>query len=115
MLAAPGVSCVCSDVPRSKSDRVRVENALCRSIRVTANGADGVRTVFWRTTESIGGLKVIADNGWFAVRPSGTEEVYKLYAESFRDRPHLERIQAEAQALVTRLFAQASTPAKTTP
>jgi phosphoglucomutase len=57
--------------------------------------------------ESIGGLKVITDNGWFAVRPSGTEDVYKLYAESFRDRPHLERIQAEAQALVTRLFAQA--------
>jgi phosphoglucomutase/phosphomannomutase-like protein len=39
---------------------------------------------------------VIADNGWFAVRPSGTEEVYKLYAESFRDRTHLERIQVEA-------------------
>ena len=58
--------------------------------------------------ESIGGLKVVADDGWFAVRPSGTEQVYKLYAESFRDRPHLERIQAEAQALVTRLFAQAS-------
>ncbi len=56
----------------------------------------------------IGGLKVITDNGWFAVRPSGTEEVYKLYAESFRDRAHLERIQAEAQALVTRLFAPAS-------
>ena len=58
--------------------------------------------------ESIGGLKVITGHGWFAVRPSGTEEVYKLYAESFRDRPHLERIQAEAQALVARLFDQAS-------
>jgi phosphoglucomutase len=57
--------------------------------------------------ESIGGLKVITDNGWFAVRPSGTEDVYKLYAESFRDRPHLERIQVEAQALVTGLFARA--------
>jgi phosphoglucomutase len=56
--------------------------------------------------ESIGGVKVISDDGWFAVRPSGTEDVYKLYAESFRDRAHLERIQAEAQALVTRLFAQ---------
>jgi len=54
--------------------------------------------------ESIGGLKVIAEDGWFAVRPSGTEAVYKLYAESFRDRAHLERIQAEAQALVTTLF-----------
>jgi phosphoglucomutase len=55
--------------------------------------------------EAIGGLKVITDDGWFAVRPSGTEDVYKLYAESFRDRPHLERIQTEAQALVARLFA----------
>ena len=60
--------------------------------------------------ESIGGLKVITDDGWFAVRPSGTEDVYKLYAESFRDRGHLERIQAEAQALVTRVFSEASTP-----
>ena len=58
--------------------------------------------------ESIGGLKVITDHGWFAVRPSGTEDVYKLYAESFRDRPHLAQIQTEAQTLVTRLFAQAS-------
>ena len=50
MLAALGVSCVCSGVPRAKSDRVRVENALCRSIRVAANGANNVRTAFWRTT-----------------------------------------------------------------
>jgi phosphoglucomutase len=54
--------------------------------------------------ESIGGLKVITDDGWFAVRPSGTEAVYKLYAESFRDRAHLEQIQAEAQAIVSTLF-----------
>ena len=60
--------------------------------------------------ESIGGLKVITDEGWFAVRPSGTEDVYKLYAENFRDRQHLARIQEEAQALVTQLFAQASIP-----
>jgi phosphoglucomutase len=57
---------------------------------------------------SIGGLKVIVEDGWFAVRPSGTEAVYKLYAESFRDHSHLERIQTEAQALVARLFAHAS-------
>lgn len=56
----------------------------------------------------IGGLKVIADDGWFAVRPSGTEEVYKLYAESFLDRSHLERIQVEAQAIVAKLFAGVS-------
>jgi phosphoglucomutase len=47
-----------------------------------------------------GGLKVITENGWFAARPSGTENVYKIYAESFRDAAHLRRIQDEAQSLV---------------
>ncbi len=60
--------------------------------------------------EAIGGLKVVTDKGWFAVRPSGTEDVYKLYAESFHDREHLARIQEEAQALVARLFAGRSNP-----
>ena len=53
----------------------------------------------------IGGLKVIAENGWFAARPSGTEDVYKIYAESFRGAEHLARIQEEAQAIVSALFA----------
>jgi phosphoglucomutase len=48
----------------------------------------------------IGGVKVIAENGWFAARPSGTEDIYKIYAESFRDLDHLRRIQTEAQAIV---------------
>ena len=52
---------------------------------------------------AIGGLKVATDDGWFAVRPSGTEDVYKLYAESFRDRAHLARIQADAQAFIASL------------
>lgn len=49
---------------------------------------------------AIGGLKVVTSNGWFAARPSGTEDVYKLYAESFEGKEHLKRIQEEAQALV---------------
>jgi hypothetical protein len=48
----------------------------------------------------IGGLKVIAENGWFAARPSGTEDIYKIYAESFRGEYHLRRIAEEAQAIV---------------
>src|ERR1700681_97358 len=56
--------------------------------------------------KSIGGLKVVADDGWFAVRPSGTEEVYKLYAESFRDPQHLKKIQEQAQTLVAGIFAR---------
>ena len=50
---------------------------------------------------SIGGLKVVTDQGWFAARPSGTENVTKLYAESFVDEAHLERIIDEAQAIVS--------------
>lgn len=48
----------------------------------------------------IGGLKVVAESGWFAARPSGTEDIYKIYAESFRGAVHLKRIQEEAQTIV---------------
>ena len=48
----------------------------------------------------MGGLKVVAANGWFAARPSGTENIYKIYAESFKDRSHLESILGEAQSMV---------------
>ena len=48
----------------------------------------------------VGGVKVVAASGWFAVRPSGTEDVYKLYAESFKGREHLQQLQADARALV---------------
>jgi phosphoglucomutase len=54
---------------------------------------------------AIGGLKVVTAHGWFAARPSGTEEVYKLYAESFRGAEHLKRVQEEAQALISRAMA----------
>jgi phosphomannomutase len=53
----------------------------------------------------IGGLKVVTAQGWFAVRPSGTEDVYKLSAESFRGSDHLRRIQEEAQGIVTTALA----------
>jgi phosphoglucomutase len=53
----------------------------------------------------IGGLKVVTAHGWFAARPSGTEDVYKLYAESFRGSDHLRRIQEEAQAIISRALA----------
>ena len=54
---------------------------------------------------AIGGLKVVTEQGWFAARPSGTEDVYKLYAESFRGTDHLRRIQDEAQALIGKALA----------
>jgi phosphoglucomutase len=51
-----------------------------------------------------GGLKVVTENGWFAARPSGTEAVYKIYAESFRGPEHLRRIQEEARSIVDEVF-----------
>ncbi len=57
-------------------------------VRAAGNGA------------SLGGLKVSAENAWFAARPSGTEDVYKIYAESFRGEAHLADVLAEAQAIV---------------
>jgi phosphoglucomutase len=60
------------------------------------------------TGAPIGGLKVITQNGWFAARPSGTENVYKIYAESFLGKEHLRRIQEEAQALISGTFKVAA-------
>ncbi|MFA0084335.1 phosphoglucomutase, alpha-D-glucose phosphate-specific [Vibrio sp. 10N.286.49.C2] len=56
---------------------------------------------------AIGGLKVTTENGWFAARPSGTEDIYKIYCESFKGEAHLKLIEAEAQEIVNQVFAQA--------
>ena len=78
--------------------------------QVSATELAGDRIVAKLTTAlgngaSIGGLKVVTDHGWFAARPSGTEDVYKLYAESFRGKDHLKQIQEEAQALIAKAFS----------
>jgi phosphoglucomutase len=73
--------------------------------QVTADTLAGEKIVDTLTSApgngaAIGGLKVVSESGWFAARPSGTEDVYKLYAESFRGPAHLAQIQQEAQAIV---------------
>jgi len=78
--------------PDDISSDTLAEEKIERIITVADNGA------------KIGGLKVVAPNGWFALRPSGTEDVYKIYAESFKDEAHLKVIQNEAQAIVNALF-----------
>jgi phosphoglucomutase len=61
----------------------------------------------------IGGIKVIATDGWFAARPSGTEEIYKIYAESFLSQDHLRKIQEEAQSIVSETLSQSAHAAGT--
>jgi len=77
--------------------------------QITASELAGEKITHLLTTAPgndapIGGLKVVTPGGWFAARPSGTEDVYKLYAESFKGRDHLRRIQEEAQAVIQRAF-----------
>ncbi len=75
-----------------KTDMFAGETILAKLTHAPGNGA------------AIGGLKVATENGWFAARPSGTEEIYKIYAESFKGSDHLKKIQSEAQELVSSLF-----------
>jgi phosphoglucomutase len=79
---------------------------------VTANSLAGEPIIAKQTRAPgndapIGGLKVVAENGWFAARPSGTEEIYKIYVESFAGRDHLDKIKEEAQAIVKGAFKAA--------
>ena len=60
---------------------------------------------------AIGGLKVVTADGWFAARPSGTEDIYKIYAESFLGREHLAALQIEAEKLVTEALRSGINPA----
>ncbi|NPC71928.1 alpha-D-glucose phosphate-specific phosphoglucomutase [Corallococcus sp. AB004] len=76
-----------------KATTLAGEPILQRLTRAPGNNAD------------LGGLKVTSENGWFAARPSGTEDVYKIYAESFRDQAHLDAIVQEARAIVSEAFA----------
>ncbi len=78
-----------------KADTLAGESILAKLTRAPGNDA------------AIGGLKVVTESGWFAARPSGTEAIYKIYAESFRDADHLRRIQEEARELVAGVFAAA--------
>jgi len=96
------------DAPATAEQKQRFKQLSPDQIDAKALAGDPIRSIITSAPGNgapIGGLKVVTDDGWFAVRPSGTEDVYKLYAESFRDRAHLDQIQAEAQAIVTRLFA----------
>jgi phosphoglucomutase len=81
-------------------DIVAVEDLAGEPIKAKLTHAPGNQA-------PIGGLKVVTENGWFAARPSGTEQIYKIYAESFKGKVHLEQIQTEAQDIVQAAFKAA--------
>jgi phosphoglucomutase len=80
------------------------------TVTITELGGDPVEKVITHAPgngAAIGGLKVVSAGGWFAARPSGTEDIYKIYVESFRGEEHLEQLAGEAQAIVSNAFAAA--------
>jgi phosphoglucomutase len=91
------------DAPANREQKA----ALARLDRLDATELAGEKITATLTTAPgnqapIGGLKVVSESGWFAARPSGTEDVYKLYAESFRGPEHLAQIQDEAKAIIAK-------------
>jgi phosphoglucomutase len=82
-------------------DQLQATELAGEKIEATLTKAPG-------NNQPIGGLKVVTKNGWFAARPSGTENVYKIYAESFLGEDHLKRIQNEARELISHTFAAAA-------
>jgi phosphoglucomutase len=96
------------DAPATPEQKAVLSKLSPEQVKATELAGDRIVSMLTKAPgngASIGGLKVVTDNGWFAARPSGTEDVYKLYAESFQGKEHLKRIQEEAQALVTRALA----------
>ena len=92
------------DAPASPDQKSRLQKLDPADVKASDLAGEPVVAKLTRApcnNASIGGLKVVATSGWFAARPSGTENIYKIYAESFRDQDHLNAIVAEAQKIVT--------------
>ncbi|MDM0031602.1 phosphoglucomutase (alpha-D-glucose-1,6-bisphosphate-dependent) [Variovorax sp. J22P271] len=91
------------DAPASRQQKKQLSALSPQQLHATELAGEPIESVLSHAPGNggaIGGIKVIAQNGWFAARPSGTEDIYKIYGESFRGAEHLERILAEAQTIV---------------
>jgi phosphoglucomutase len=96
------------DAPATPQQKNILKALSAEKLAMTQLGGEAVRATLTAAPgngQPFGGIKVVADNGWFAARPSGTEDVYKIYAESFRSDAHLRQIQDEAQSAIARTFA----------
>jgi phosphoglucomutase len=91
------------DAPATPEQKARLEKLSPEAVTTDQLAGEPIRNKVTRAPGNgapIGGLKVVAENGWFAARPSGTEDIYKIYAESFKDQSHLDAIVSEAQKIV---------------
>jgi phosphoglucomutase len=91
------------DAPATLDQKRRLSQLSPAEVEISELAGEKITTVLTRAPGNgapIGGLKVISQSGWFAARPSGTESIYKIYAESFHGAEHLRRILKEAQTIV---------------
>jgi phosphoglucomutase len=96
------------DAPATQEEKSKLKTLSPVNVTETDLAGEPIRAKLTRAPGNdaeIGGLKVVAQNGWFAARPSGTENIYKLYAESFKSQDHLEAIVEQAQKIVRRILA----------
>lgn len=95
------------DAPATAAQRNALKNISADAVDAATLAGDKIVAKLTHAPgngAAIGGLKVVTDAGWFAARPSGTEDIYKIYAESFKSEQHLQQIQAEAQQIVNKVF-----------
>jgi phosphoglucomutase len=96
------------DAPANADQRAALAKLSAKDIQASELAGEKIENILTTAPgdrQPIGGVKAVTKNGWFAARPSGTEDVYKIYAESFRDADHLKQIQKEAQAIVGQTIA----------
>jgi len=98
------------DAPATREQKAVLKELAPRQVEAKELAGEAIVAKLTRAPGNdapIGGLKVVTENGWFAARPSGTEDIYKIYAESFKGEAHLKQIQEEAQSIVTAAFKSA--------
>ena len=103
------------EAPATAAQKRQLAKLSPRQVKGTELAGEKIETVLTRAPGNdapIGGLKVIAKSGWFAARPSGTEDIYKIYAESFHGADHLRRILEEAQTIVNEALTDAPSPSE---
>lgn len=96
------------DAPASAAQKAALKNLDVGSVKATSLAGDPITAVLTKApgnNAGIGGVKVVTKNGWFAARPSGTENAYKIYLESFVDQAHLEQLEQDAKTFVAAAFA----------
>jgi phosphoglucomutase len=101
------------EAPATPEQKAMLERLSPQQVQIKDLAGEKIQTILTRALGNgapIGGLKVVAESGWFAARPSGTEDIYKIYAESFRGTDHLRHILEEAQAIVNDALAVGMSP-----